>query len=106
MNELDELLKQAEAHMLQATDLKSLDLYRVQYLGKKGQLTEYLKNLGQLPADERPLAGQRVNAIKQKVQELLDERVSLLKNAHVANQLAAESIDVTLPRGTLYSNGF
>jgi phenylalanyl-tRNA synthetase alpha chain len=97
MNELDELLKQAEAHILQATDLKSLDLYRVQYLGKKGQLTEYLKNLGQLPADERPLAGQRVNAIKQKVQELLDERVSLLKNAHVANQLAAESIDVTLP---------
>ncbi|MDR3477628.1 MAG: phenylalanine--tRNA ligase subunit alpha [Gammaproteobacteria bacterium] len=97
MNELDELLKQAEAHILQATDLKSLDLYRVQYLGKKGQLTEYLKNLGQLPAEERPLAGQRVNAIKEKVQELLDERVSLLKNAHVANQLAAESIDVTLP---------
>jgi phenylalanyl-tRNA synthetase alpha chain len=97
MNDLDELLQQAKADILKADDLKSLDNYRVQYLGKKGQLTEYLKNLGHLPAAERPLAGQKVNSIKQEIQILLDERVGILQEAHVNNQLAAESIDITLP---------
>lgn len=97
MKALDELLQQAEKNILQAADLKSLDSYRVQYLGKKGELTEYLKNLGQLPAEERPLAGQQVNAIKQKIQELIDQRTNLMQEVHVANQLASEAIDVTLP---------
>jgi phenylalanyl-tRNA synthetase alpha chain len=97
MKELDELLQQAETSIETTADLKGLDHYRVLYLGKKGQLTEYLKNLGHLPAEERPLAGQKVNAIKQKIQTLIDARVSILKDAEVANQLASESIDVTLP---------
>jgi phenylalanyl-tRNA synthetase alpha chain len=97
MKELDELLQQAETSIQETADLKGLDHYRVLYLGKKGQLTEYLKNLGHLPAEERPLAGQQVNAIKQKIQTLIDSRVSILKGAEVANQLASESIDVTLP---------
>jgi phenylalanyl-tRNA synthetase alpha chain len=97
MKELDDLLSQAETNIHAAPDLKGLDHYRVLYLGKKGQLTEYLKNLGQLPADERPLAGQKVNAIKQKIQTLIDERMTILQQADVSNQLAADTIDVTLP---------
>lgn len=97
MNELDELLKQAKANIEQAADLKGLENYRVLYLGKKGQLTEYLKNLGQLPAAERPEAGQRVNTIKQEIQNLLDERVSALQVVHIANQLTADAIDISLP---------
>jgi phenylalanyl-tRNA synthetase alpha chain len=97
MIELDELFTQAEASISSATDLKSLDHYRVTYLGKKGQLTEYLKNLGQLPATERPLAGQKVNTIKQKVQTLIEERTQILQAAAVADQLANEAIDITLP---------
>lgn len=97
MNELDELLKQAKANIEQAADLKGLENYRVLYLGKKGQLTEYLKNLGQLPAAERPEAGQRVNTIKQEIQNLLDERVSALKVVDIANQITSDAIDISLP---------
>jgi phenylalanyl-tRNA synthetase alpha chain len=97
MIQLDDLLTQAETSIREATDLKSLDQFRVTYLGKKGQLTEYLKNLGQLPAAERPLAGQKVNVVKQKVQTLIEEREQILQAAAVESQLAAESIDVTLP---------
>jgi phenylalanyl-tRNA synthetase alpha chain len=96
MTDLHELLQQAETHIQQAADLKSLDLYRVQYLGKKGQLTEYLKTLGQLPASERPAAGQKVNEAKQRVQALIDERTSILQEAEITAQLAADAIDVTL----------
>jgi len=97
MKELDELLQQAETGIQQAADLRGLDHYRVLYLGKKGQLTEYLKNLGHLPEKERPLAGQKVNIIKQKIQTLIDERVTILREAEVVNQLAADSVDITLP---------
>jgi phenylalanyl-tRNA synthetase alpha chain len=105
MIELDDLLTQAEASIRTASDLKSLDHFRVTYLGKKGQLTEYLKNLGQLPAAERPLAGQKVNTIKQKVQTLIEERAQILQAAEVASQLANEAIDITLPgRGQTFGS--
>lgn len=97
MTDLDALLQQASNEILAADDLKNLDHYRVYYLGKKGKLTEYLKNLGQLPADQRPLVGQQVNAVKQQIQDLIEQRVALLEQHQIAAQLAADSIDVTLP---------
>ncbi len=97
MTDLDILLQQAETEIQQATDLTSLDHYRVHYLGKKGKLTEYLKSLGQLPAEERPVAGQKINIAKQKVQALIEQQVALLQKSQITQQLAAESIDVTLP---------
>lgn len=97
MKELDELLQKAELNIQQAADLKSLDNFRILYLGKKGELTEILKSLGQLPVTERPLAGQKVNAVKQRVQELIEARSTVLQAEHITGQLAAESIDVTLP---------
>jgi len=95
--DLDNLLKQATTEILATTDLKQLDNYRVHYLGKKGILTESLKNLGQLPSEERPLAGQKVNTIKQKLQELIEQQHSELQQHQISTQLLAESIDVTLP---------
>lgn len=97
MKKLDDLLKQAEANIKKADDLKTLDAYRVQYLGKKGELTESLKNLGSLPPEERPKAGQQVNAVKEKVQVLIEARVSELKEKQFSQQLESEKIDVTLP---------
>jgi phenylalanyl-tRNA synthetase alpha chain len=97
MKQLDELLDQAQAQIQAATDLKGLDHYRVMYLGKKGFLTDYLKNLGQLPVDERPFAGQKVNTIKTTIQTLIEERVAILKQADVATKVSANSLDVTLP---------
>lgn len=97
MQALEDILRHAESAIQSASDLKSLDQYRVQYLGKKGQLTEYLKTLGQLPPEERPAAGQKVNAAKETIQALIEARVALLQKAAVESQLSSESIDVTLP---------
>ncbi len=96
MTDLDIILKQATDEIHAADDLKNLDHYRVVYLGKKGKLTDYLKSLGQLPARERPLAGQRVNAIKEKIQALIEERSALLQQQQISQQLQGQAIDVTL----------
>lgn len=97
MTDLENLLDQAKSEIQAADNLKILDDYRVLYLGKKGKLTEYLKSLGQLPPEERPILGQKVNLAKQQIQEVIEQRVSLLLQNQVAQQLAAESIDITLP---------
>ncbi|VAW75570.1 Phenylalanyl-tRNA synthetase alpha chain, partial [hydrothermal vent metagenome] len=80
-----------------ASDLKTLDEIRVQYLGKKGQLTEQLKQLGKLPAEDRPQAGQAINIAKKQVQQAIETRKQVLQNAALAEALASERIDVTLP---------
>src|SRR5262245_2367979 len=97
MQRLKDIIAQAESAIGSATDLSSLDRYRIQYLGKKSELTEYLKTLGQLPPAERPLVGQQVNAAKEAIRSLIDLRDAELKEIEIKKQLAAESIDVTLP---------
>jgi len=69
----------------------------VDYLGKKGHLTQLLKGLGKLDPDERPAAGQRINEAKERVQEAINTRRENLEAAALDQQLAAESVDVTLP---------
>lgn len=97
MTDLDAILKQAVQEISTTDDLKHLDHYRVHYLGKKGILTECLKGLGQLPPDERPAAGQKVNSAKQQIQQTIDERLAILKTQEVGKQLSQETIDITLP---------
>lgn len=97
MQALEDILQQAETEIHTAADLKSLDHYRVHYLGKKGVLTEYLKTLGKLSPEERPAAGQKINVIKEKIQALIEQRDRELNKAFIENQLASETIDITLP---------
>lgn len=97
MSELDLLRQEAAAAIQAAENLKTLDDYRVLYLGKKGKLTEYLKKLGQLPVDERPQVGQKVNAIKTELQALIEARTAVLEEEQVNAQLQAAAIDVSLP---------
>ncbi len=97
MADLDNLVHQAKEEIFAADNLKILDEYRVLYLGKKGKLTEFLKSLGQLPPDERPRLGQKVNQAKQQLQEMIEQRVSLLQKNQIAQQLAADKVDITLP---------
>lgn len=97
MSSLDELEQAALQEVSSATDAAVLDNVRVRYLGKKGLLTQQLKQLGKLPAAERPAAGQEINRIKQQVQEAIKERDEFLQSAALDVQLAAEQIDVTLP---------
>jgi len=78
VQELETLISEAEAAVTQAPNLEALDQLRVQYLGKKGQLTEYLKGLKHLSVEERPQAGQAVNRAKPTPQESIEARDAVL----------------------------
>lgn len=97
MLQLDKIEQQTLEKIHQATTLEALDGVRVSVLGKKGELTSLLKNLGQLPAEERPKAGQAVNQLKQKLQLAIDSKKIALEEAHLNEQLGQERVDVTLP---------
>lgn len=97
MSELNTIVEQALAQVAAAEDLKALDAIRVQYMGKKGPITEQLKALGKLPAEQRSQAGQAINVAKQSVAQAIEARRKSMGDARLAEQLAAESIDVTLP---------
>jgi phenylalanyl-tRNA synthetase alpha chain len=81
----------------QAADATALDQVRVHYLGKSGELTALLKQLGTLPPAERPAAGQAINQAKDAVQQAIETRKSALEQTALAARLAAERLDVTLP---------
>ncbi len=80
-----------------AEDIVALDVVRVQYLGKKGELTGLLKGLGKLPADERPRAGAEINRVKSALQQAIADRRQSLEQTAIATRLETEAIDVTLP---------
>ena len=97
MQALDELKVEATAAIEAAADAASLEKLRVEWLGKKGRVTDLLKGLGQLSAEERPKAGAEINEVKQSLSALISERKDALQQAAIAEQLANESLDVTLP---------
>lgn len=94
---LQAIVSQAKETIHTVSELTHLDEIRVQYLGKKGELTQMMKTLGKLSAEERPKAGQIINEAKQAVQGLLADKKQALENALLEAQLASETIDVTLP---------
>lgn len=89
----DEALAKVEA----ATNLKELNDIRVAYLGKKGPITEVLRGMGKLSAEERPKMGALVNEVREQITENLTEKQELLEKEEVERKLASETIDVTLP---------
>ncbi len=97
MQELETVVTEAEKAVAAASDLAGLDRLRVQYLGKKGVLTGVLKGLKDLPLEERPKAGQRVNSAKQQVQKVIEARGELLEAAALNERLLKETVDITLP---------
>ncbi|MCW8127101.1 phenylalanine--tRNA ligase subunit alpha [Microbulbifer halophilus] len=105
MQDLQSLTDQALELVEKADGLAALDQVRVDYLGKKGQLTALLKGLGKLSAEERPAAGAKINEAKQRVQEKINARRTELEQAAIDAKLAEETIDVTLPgRGEATGN--
>jgi phenylalanyl-tRNA synthetase alpha chain len=97
MQELSDLVQSAGSEIDSAADLSALDAVRVSYLGKKGALTVRLKELSQLPADERPAAGQEINRAKQNIQERISARREALEGEALARKLVDDAVDVTLP---------
>ena len=97
MQSLNELVSQAESEISGAADLGALDAVRVRYLGKKGELTARLKGLSELPAEDRPTAGQEINKAKKALQDGINARRDLLQGDALAEKLKADAVDVTLP---------
>ena len=96
MDNLAALTKEALKLVAEAQDMAALDHVRVEYLGKKGQITALLKTLGKLSAEERPAAGAEINKAKQQVQEQITAAKDGFEKEAIANKLASETIDVTL----------
>ena len=97
MNNTEKLKAQAISEIDSASDLSQLDLIRVDYLGKKGQLTQQLKQLGKLPAEERPQAGQIINVTKAAVQAAIDARKAVLEDERLNEIIKEGRLDVSLP---------
>lgn len=95
--DLDAIINEAEAQINTAQDAPTLDAVRVEFMGKKGRMTELLKGLGKLSNEERPAAGQKINVAKQKIQGMIAARGEALREAELNAKLANETIDVTLP---------
>ena len=98
--ELEAIINQAKALVDAAEDAATLDQVRVEFMGKKGKLTDLLKGLGKLSAEERPAAGQKINEAKQQIQQAISVKGDALRQAEMNAKLASEAIDVTLPGRT------
>ncbi|MDX9871440.1 MAG: phenylalanine--tRNA ligase subunit alpha [Clostridia bacterium] len=91
------LQKKALAELQEAASLEALNDLRVKYMGKKGELTQVLRGMGQLSAEERPLVGQLANQIRDALEESLNTAMKKVKTLEIEKRLVTESIDVTMP---------
>jgi phenylalanyl-tRNA synthetase alpha chain len=97
MENLKQLVQDGLAAVEGADNLQALDQIRVEYLGKKGVITQQAKTLGKLSAEERPAAGQKINEAKGQVEQAINLRRTDLERIAIEQKLASESVDVTLP---------
>ena len=95
--QLEQIKAKALADLAAAADMPALDAVRVRVLGKKGELTAVLKQMGKLSAEERPVMGQMANAVRAKLEEALEKRRAALDAAALEAKLEAEAVDVTIP---------
>lgn len=102
--QLQQLRTEAEAAITSSDTLDTLETLRVSYLGKKGQLSQILKGMGKLDASERPRIGGLANQVKEALQQGLEQKKSDLNQMAISAQLAAETLDVTMP-GTYIPQG-
>ena len=92
-----ELLKQAEVELLAADTRDAIEAVRVKYLGRKGLLTVQLRNLGEMPPEERPLFGKKLNEAKEKLAVQLEKAITRKSRSERDDRLQKEWEDVTLP---------
>ena len=98
MKELMQSLREASLKAIdQAQDMELLETLRVKYLGKKGELTSILRQMGQLSAQERPAMGQLANQLRSDIETAIDRRKGELSAALMERKLREEALDVSLP---------
>jgi len=97
LKQLEQLRQDASAALAQASTSEAIRAWYAEYLGRKGQLTAILRNVGSLPAEERPLVGKVANEVKDFLEGLLQERQAAIAQVELEAARRAESVDVTLP---------
>ena len=98
MKELMKELREAAIKAVnEAGSVELLEAERVKYLGKKGEFTAILRQMGKLSAEERPIMGQLANKIRGEIETAIDERKTALTAALMEKKLEDEAVDVTLP---------
>ncbi len=97
MRNLEEIISEATASLHATEDAVELENVKARYLGKNGVLTELLKGLGKLSAEERPIAGNQINLAKSRIEETLKARRSVIQEKELEAKLAEEALDITLP---------
>ncbi len=95
--QLEKIREQAIGEISDSQDVKSLDALKVKYLGKKGELTAILKQMGKLSAQERPVMGQLANQVREDINTAIEEKGAKLKEKEKQERILSEKIDVTMP---------
>ncbi|WP_353892652.1 phenylalanine--tRNA ligase subunit alpha [Proteinivorax hydrogeniformans] len=96
-NELNSILQAAKKEIDSASSLAQLNELKVNYLGKKGEITTLLRQMGSLSPEERPVMGKLANEVKEEIQSLTEKKEDYLKQKELEDKLLKESIDITLP---------
>ena len=94
---LEALRKTVHALITAAENIEAIEAFRIKVLGKKGELTELLRSMGSLPAEERPIIGAKVNAVRVEIEQMIETAVAAFRAKAQEKRLAAETIDVTQP---------
>ena len=105
IKQLQEIKQRAEQSLDSVNDLSQLEQLRVSYLGKKGEITAILIQMGSLSPEERPVVGELANKVRTQIEQLISEKTSALKNARRKARLEAETIDITLPAKEVKKGG-
>ena len=102
---LEALRQQALSELKNADAPKAIEEFRVRFMGKKGPLTELLRGMGSLPAEERPRVGQMVNRLRAELEQAMAEREAAVNEALSQARLKAETLDVTMPGKAAHAGG-
>ncbi len=94
---LEEISQKSKERISKITNSQELNELKVKILGKKGELTEILRGMGQIAAEQRPIVGSMINNVRNEIEELISEKEEEFKKKELQEKLEAEKIDVTLP---------
>ena len=97
LNQLETLAETARTELDQLDTGNALDAWNSKYIGRKGELTQMLRRVSELPKEDRPIFGQRANQLKKKLEAAYEQRAQAIKAAEMEQTMAADALDVTLP---------